>query len=122
MNVLLSGEFSLPTLLLTLGGVVIAAGVTIHGNWIGGLIIPHMLMGALVGQAAALVVPGLPPMLAMLTGMAAFNSVVTGTPLSSALIAIAHTDGASIMPIFLASLVAFGASPSLGFLQRQFSV
>ncbi|WP_408957064.1 chloride channel protein [Natrinema sp. 74] len=116
MSVLLDGGVALPTLVVTLGAVMIAAGVTIHGNWIGGLIIPHMFMGALVGQATALVVPGLPPMVAVLTGMAAFNSVVTGTPLSSALIAIALTDGASITPVFLASLVAFGASPSIGFL------
>ncbi|MFB6178336.1 MAG: chloride channel protein [Halorientalis sp.] len=104
-------------LLLTLAAVMVAAAVTIQGNWIGGLIIPHMFMGALVGQAAALVVPGLPPVLATLTGMAAFNAVVTGTPLSSALIAIALTDGASITPIFLASLVAFWASPSIQFLE-----
>lgn len=118
MNTLLAGGFSLPTLLVTLAAVMVAAAVTIHGNWIGGLIIPHMFMGALVGQAAALVVPGLPPMLAMLAGMAAFNSVVTGTPLSSALIAIALTDGASITPIFLASLAAFAASPSVRFISE----
>lgn len=121
MNVLLDGGFSIETLVLTLGAVMIAAAFTIHGNWIGGLIIPHMFMGALVGQMAALVVPGLPPMLAMLAGMAAFNSVVTGTPLSSALIAIALTDGASITPVFLASLVAFGASPSVPFLEAATS-
>lgn len=123
MNLLLSGvgEFSLPTLLLTLAAVMVAAAFTIHGNWIGGLIIPHMFMGALVGQAAALVVPGLPPVLAMLAGMAAFNSVVTGTPLSSALIAIALTDGAAITPVFLASLVAFVASPSVHFLEEAAS-
>lgn len=117
-NVLLEGGFSVETLLLTLGAVMIAAAFTIHGNWIGGLIIPHMFMGALVGQTAALLVPGLPPVLAMLAGMAAFNSVVTGTPLSSALIAIALTNGASITPVFLASLVAFVASPSVQFLQE----
>lgn len=118
MNVLLEGSFSLGTLLVTLGAVMIAAAFTIHGNWIGGLIIPHMFMGAVVGQATALVVPGLPPALAMLAGMAAFNSVVTGTPLSSALIAIALTDGASITPVFLASLMAFVASPSVRFLEE----
>jgi len=105
-------------LLLTLAAVMVAAGVTIHGNWIGGLIIPHMFMGALVGQATALVVPGLSPVLATLTGMASFNSVVTGTPISSALIAIALTNGASITPVFLASLVAFWASPSIRFLEE----
>ncbi|RDI70645.1 chloride channel protein [Halopelagius longus] len=120
MNVLLERGASLGPegLMLTLAAVMVAAGFTIHGNWIGGLIIPHMFMGALVGQAAALVVPGLSPVLATLAGMAAFNSVVTGTPLSSALIAIALTDGASITPVFLASLVAFGASPSVRFLDE----
>ncbi|MFB6171374.1 MAG: chloride channel protein [Haloarculaceae archaeon] len=118
MNLLLDGGFSLPTLLLTLAAVALAASVTIHGNWIGGLIVPHMFMGALVGRATALVVPGLSPVLAMLAGMAAFNSVVTGTPLSSALIAIALTDGASVTPVFLASLVAFLASPALEFVEE----
>lgn len=117
MTRLLNETFTLTTLLVVLGAVMVAAAFTIHGNWIGGLIVPHMFMGALVGQAAALVVPGLPPALAMLTGMAAFNSVVTGTPLSSALIAIALTDGASITPLFLASLVAFGASSSVEFVE-----
>ncbi|WP_440008314.1 chloride channel protein [Halomicrococcus sp. SG-WS-1] len=121
MSVLLEGGFSLETLLLTLGAVMVAAAFTIHGNWIGGLIVPHMFMGALVGQATALVVPGLPPMLAMLAGMASFNSVVTGTPLSSALIAIALSDGASITPLFLASLVAFAASPSVRFVEEAAS-
>lgn len=117
MNVLLSDSFSLEVLLLTLAGTMIAAALTIHGNWLGGLIIPHMFMGALVGQATALVVPGLPPMFGMLAGMAAFNSVVTATPLSSALIAIALTNGASITPVFLASLVAFVGSPNVQFLE-----
>lgn len=117
MNVLLSEAFSLEVLLLTLAGTMIAAALTIHGNWLGGLIIPHMFMGALVGQAAALVVPGLPPTFAMLAGMAAFNSVVTATPLSSALIAIALTNGASITPVFLASLTAFAGSPNVQFLE-----
>lgn len=117
MNVLLSNSLSLEVLLLTFAGTVIAAALTIHGNWLGGLIIPHMFMGALVGQAAALVVPGLPPTFGMLAGMAAFNSVVTATPLSSALIAIALTNGASITPVFLASLVAFVGSPNVQFLE-----
>lgn len=121
MNELIASGASLGVdgLLLTLVAVMVAAGFTIHGNWIGGLIIPHMFMGALVGQVAALVIPGLPPILATLAGMAAFNSVVTGTPLSSALIAIALTDGASITPVFLASLVAFGASPAVRFLDEE---
>jgi H+/Cl- antiporter ClcA len=118
MNDVLAQQLSLEILLLTLFGTFLAASFTIHGNWLGGLIIPHMFMGALIGRAAALVIPGLPPVLGMLAGMAAFNSVVTGTPLSSALIAIALTDGASITPVFLASLTSFVASPAIQFLEE----
>jgi H+/Cl- antiporter ClcA len=128
MNTLLSGGAPLRAVVpgsnlvvglgVTLAAIMVAAAATIRGNWIGGLIIPHMFMGALVGRMAALLVPGLPPVVAMLTGMAAFNSVVTGTPLSSALIAIALTDGASITPVFLASLMAFWASPSVRFMEE----
>ncbi|MFB6170463.1 MAG: chloride channel protein [Haloarculaceae archaeon] len=117
MNALFTRSLSLPLVLATLLGTMLAAAVTINGNWIGGLIVPHMFMGALVGRATALVVPGLPPVVGMLTGMAAFNSAVTGTPLSSALIAIALTDGASITPVFLASLIAFVGSPAIDFVE-----
>lgn len=111
INEILTGTIPFFDLVAILGGTMLAASVTINGNWQGGLIIPHMFMGAVIGRAASLVVPGLEPALAMLAGMAAFNSTVTGTPLASALIAIALTDGASIVPVFLASLTAFVASP-----------
>ncbi|MFB6270842.1 MAG: chloride channel protein, partial [Halobacterium sp.] len=101
-------------LVATLLGTMVAAGLTINGNWIGGLIVPHMFMGAVLGLAVSTVLPAFPPVLAMLAGMAAFNSVVTGTPLSSALIAIALTDGASVTPVFLAALGAFVGSPLVG--------
>lgn len=118
MNTLISGEFSLLYLAATLGAIMVAASFTIQGNWIGGLIIPHMFMGAVIGRSFAMVIPELPPALAMLAGMAAFNSVVTGTPLSSALIAIALTGGASVTPVFLGSFAAFLASPWVRFLKE----
>ncbi|GAD53345.1 chloride channel protein [Halarchaeum acidiphilum MH1-52-1] len=96
---------------------MIAAGLTIKGGWLGGLIVPHMFMGAIVGKIAALLVPGVGPVVAMLAAMAAFNAVVTGTPLSSALIAISLTDGAAIVPVFLASIAGFVASPYVEFLE-----
>lgn len=119
MNTLISGDFPLMYLVVTLGAVMVAASFTIQGKWIGGLIIPHMFMGALVGRAAALIIPDLPPMLAMLAGMAAFNSVVTGTPLSSALIAIALTNGASVTMVFLSSFAAFVGSPFVRFIKGE---
>ncbi len=117
INDVLTGSFPFWVLILALFGKMLAAAITINGNWQGGLIVPQMFMGALVGRAVATVIPGVGPVLAMLTGMAAFNAAVTGTPLSSALIAIALTDGASIVPVFLASLTAFVASPLIRFIE-----
>lgn len=120
INAVLHGSFPPWLLAVTLGGEMLAAALTINGNWHGGLIIPHMLMGALVGRLVAFV-PGVGPVIGMLTGMAGFNSTVTGTPLSSALIAIALTNGASIIPVFLASMVAFLASPRVPFIESTSS-
>ncbi|QKY20884.1 chloride channel protein [Halolamina sp. CBA1230] len=119
INAVLNGNHSLALLVAVLGGEMIAAALTIQGNWHGGLIIPHMFMGAVLGQALSLVVPGLPAPIAMLTGMAAFNATVTGTPLSSALIAISLTNGAAIVPVFLGSLASFVVGPSVGFVGTE---
>lgn len=116
INEVLTGEFTLLALAALLGGKMLAAAITVNGNWQGGLIIPHMFMGAVIGRMVALAIPGVGPLLAMLAGMAAFNAAVTGTPLASALIAIALTDGAAISPVFLASLVAFLGSPLVQFI------
>lgn len=118
INTVLTGSFTLPVLGAILLGDMLAAAISVQGNWIGGLIVPHMFMGSVIGRAAAVVVPGIAPAAGMLAGMAAFNAAVTGTPLSSALIAIALTNGAGVTPAFLASLTAFLASPSIGFLEE----
>ncbi|WP_159103063.1 chloride channel protein [Halarchaeum acidiphilum] len=117
MPTLLAGDRTPLVLVATLLACMIAAGLTIKGGWLGGLIVPHMFMGAIVGKIAALLVPGVGPVVAMLAAMAAFNAVVTGTPLSSALIAISLTDGAAIVPVFLASIAGFVASPYVEFLE-----
>lgn len=119
INAVLNGDHSFMLLVAVLGGEMVAAALTIQGNWHGGLIIPHMFMGAVSGQALSLVVPGLPAPIAMLAGMAAFNATVTGTPLSSALIAISLTHGAAIVPVFLGSLAAFVVGPSVKFVGTE---
>lgn len=107
MSVLVNTSFPLVTLLAILAGKMLAASVTIRGHWQGGLIIPHMFMGAALGKIIAILVPTINPTLAMLTGMAAFNAAATHTPLASALIVVSLTDFGGTIPIFLASLVGF---------------
>lgn len=102
-------EMSLPLLVIlgTLIAKMIAAGVTINGSWQGGLIIPHLFMGALIGKTVTLLVPTTDPSLAMLTGMVAFNAAATQTPLASALIVLTLTGTGHPIPIFLASLTGY---------------
>lgn len=107
IDALLNGHFTLLFLLGMLVAKMLAASITINGHWQGGLIVPHIFMGACVGKAVAMAVPGVDPVLAMLCGMAAFNAAATQTPLASALIVIALSGFGGSIPIFLASLVGF---------------
>ncbi len=110
---------NLPIGLLATVAVVkmLTCSFTVQGFWQGGLIIPQMFIGAVLGQLCSHLIPGIPPALAMICGIGAFNAAVTGSPLASALIAIALTHTSSIAPVFLASLIASVASPSIGFIQ-----
>ncbi len=107
LNALIAADFTLPVLLAILAAKMLAASVTIKGHWQGGLIIPHMFMGAALGKAIALLAPGINPTLAIVTGMAAFNAAATHTPLASALIVVSLAGFAGTVPVFLASLVGF---------------
>ena len=101
------------TTLLALAGLLLAkmlaASVTVRGHWQGGLIIPHMFMGVVLGRIVIAVIPGAPPILTMLCCMAAFNAAITQTPLASALIVLALTGAGTPVPVFLASITAFVA-------------
>lgn len=88
---------------------MLAASVTVRGHWQGGLIIPHMFMGVVLGRIVIAVIPGAPPILTMLCCMAAFNAAITQTPLASALIVLALTGAGTPVPVFLASITAFVA-------------
>lgn len=88
---------------------MVAASVTVRGHWQGGLIIPHMFMGVVLGRIVMALIPGSPPILTILCCMAAFNAAITQTPLASALIVLALTGAGTPVPIFLASIAAFVA-------------
>ncbi len=106
-------------LLAILGSKMIAAAVTIRGHWQGGLVIPHMFMGLLIGKLIAMYVPGVDPTLSMLACMAAFNAAATQTPLSSALIVLALTGAGLPVPIFLASIAAFIAGQGVVLIENK---
>ena len=119
MNRVLNEALPLWVVLGTLVAKMLAASFTIRGHWQGGLVIPHLLMGALVGKALHLLMPELPATLAMLAGMAGFNAAATQTPLASALIVLALTGFGNPIPIFLASLTGYLAGYRIDLIEHK---
>jgi H+/Cl- antiporter ClcA len=112
---------SLPVTLLigTLLAKMVAASVTIRGHWQGGLIVPHIFMGAIVGKLICAAAPGLDPTITVLACMAAFNAAATQTPLASALIVIALTSSGNPVPIFLASVAGYVVGQNLTLIDNK---
>lgn len=119
MNTVLGEDLPLAVLLGTLAAKLLAASVTIKGHFQGGLIIPHLFAGALIGKAASMLIPGLHPTLGALAGMAAFNAAATQTPLASALIPLALTGFSQPIPVFLASLVGYLAGYHVSLIEHK---
>ena len=86
---------------------MIAVSVTLGSGWRGGIIIPCFLVGACLGRAFSLLVPGLDPTLAMVCAMAAVNIAVMKVPLGTVLVLVTMTGINAIAPIALAGMAAF---------------
>ncbi len=110
---IMTTAFPIGILLAILVAKMVAAAVTIRGHWQGGLVIPHMFMGLILGKIIAMYIPGVDPALSMLCCMAAFNAAATQTPLASALIVLALTGAGLPVPIFLASIAGFIAGQGI---------
>lgn len=119
MHELLTTPLPVSILVGTLLAKMVAASVTIRGHWQGGLIVPHIFMGALVGKLLCAVAPGLDPTITVLACMAAFNSAATQTPLSSAIIVIALTSSGNPVPIFLASVAGYLAGQNITLIENK---
>lgn len=104
---LLSLDAGFVPLLAILAAKMLASSITIRSHWQGGLIVPHLFMGAAAGKLVALAVPAVPAPMAMACGMAAFNAAATHTPLASPLIVLALTGFSASAPVFLASITGF---------------
>jgi H+/Cl- antiporter ClcA len=100
-------SLALKGLLLLAAAKMLTVALTLASGWRGGIIIPCFLIGACLGRAMALVVPGLDPTLAMVCGMAAVNVAVMKVPIGTVLVLVTMTGVNAIAPIALAGLVAF---------------
>ncbi len=96
-----------------------AVGVTLGAGYRGGFIFPLFFIGACLGRAAATVIPGLDPSVAMLAVMAGINVGVTKTPIATTVILVA-LSGLDMLPVVLfASLTSFLVTSRFGIIESQ---
>lgn len=116
---LLDATPGIALLLLFAGAKMLTVSVTLASGWRGGIIIPCFFIGAALGKAFALAVPGVDPTLAMLAGMAGVNVSVMKVPLATILVVAAMSGVASLPVIAAASFAAFAVSGGVEFLESK---
>jgi H+/Cl- antiporter ClcA len=98
---------------------LLGTSVTLASEWRGGFIIPLFFMGACLGRAFHVVVPGTNEAVMVAAFMAAANAGVTKTPLGSPLV-VSEMAGLRLLPTtLLASVVAFMLTSEVGLIHTQ---
>lgn len=119
INTLLSSEFTLHYLLAILVFKVIAIAITVTSGWRGGFIIPLFFSGAVLGIIIHQIFPGVNLSLAMICCMAAINSCVTRTPMSTTILLATLTGFSYFIPVMFASLTGYFFAPRMPFIKAQ---
>ena len=119
INQLVSGSFALKILWLILLVKMLSIALTVTSGWRGGFIIPLFFTGATLGLILHHAMPGESISLMVVCCMAAVNSSVTRTPISTILLLGALTGFHHFVPIMFASLTAFFLSPKAPLISAQ---
>ena len=115
-SAVLTAAPTLGLLLLLAVAKMFTVSVTLAAGWRGGIIIPCFFIGACLGRAFAMVVPGLDPTLAMICGMAGVNVAVMKVPLATVLV-VAAMSGVDALPVIAAAgFTSFAFSGGASFL------
>ncbi|MFV0539714.1 MAG: chloride channel protein [Aestuariibaculum sp.] len=119
INKLLLSHFSIETLLYVLVFKIIAISITVTSGWRGGFIIPLFFVGATMGLIIHQLFPTINPTLAIVSCMAAVNSCVTRTPMSTTILLASLTGFGHFIPILFASLTGYFLAPRIPFISSQ---
>src|SRR5690606_32269641 len=119
INDLISGEFNVGYLWALLLLKILAISITVTSGWRGGFIIPLFFVGATLGIIIHSIFPFTNLSLAMVACMAAINSCVTRTPLSTTILLATLTGFTFFIPILFASLTGFFLAPRIPFISSQ---
>lgn len=119
INQLLTGNFSLNLLVAILIFKIIAISITVTSGWRGGFIIPLFFVGATLGLIIYQLFPAINLTLAIVSCMAAINSCVTRTPMSTTILLATLTGFGHFIPILFASLTGYFLAPRIPFIGSQ---
>lgn len=121
LELIIEGNFTIFFLLTLAIAKMLAISVTVTGGWRGGIIIPLFFTGACLGKVISMTHLGANETLAMICMMAALNSAVTRTPISTTLLIAKLTGFSTFTPILFASIVGFFLAPRHPFIASQLS-
>lgn len=119
LNELLAGQFPLEFLMAILVFKLIAISITVTSGWRGGFIIPLFFVGATLGLIIHHIFPDINGTLAIISCMAAINSCVTRTPMSTTILLATLTGFGYFIPILFASLTGYFLAPRIPFIKSQ---
>ena len=119
INTLLSVKHALYLLVAILFFKIIAIAVTVTSGWRGGFIIPLFFVGATLGIIIHHIFPSVNLSLAIVCCMAAINSGVTRTPMSTTILLATLTGFTYFIPIMFASLTGYFFAPRIPFISSQ---
>ncbi|RMZ57954.1 chloride channel protein [Chryseobacterium nematophagum] len=119
INALIDGDFTISFLVWVLIFKILAIAITVTSGWRGGFIIPLFFVGTTLGLIIHEVFPTVDTTLAIVSCMAAINSCVTRTPMSTTIILGALTGFTYFVPILFASLTGYFLAPKIPFIGSQ---
>ncbi|MBN9349919.1 MAG: chloride channel protein [Chitinophagaceae bacterium] len=116
---LLHGNWALGLLVAIMFVKIFSMALTVTSGWRGGFIIPLLFIGAALGMIIFNVFPNQNLGLAVVCCMAAVNSCVTSTPISTVILVGALTGYDFFIPILFASLTGFFLAPKSPLIAAQ---
>jgi H+/Cl- antiporter ClcA len=119
INELILGNFSVNFLIVLLFAKILAIAITVTSGWRGGFIIPLFFVGASLGLILHNLFPHINMALCVVSCMAAINSCVTRTPMSTTILLATLTGFDYFIPIFFASLTGYFLAPKIPFIASQ---
>jgi H+/Cl- antiporter ClcA len=119
LETIIGGTFSIYFLITLAIAKILTISITVAGGWRGGIIIPLFFTGACLGKVVSTANLGSSESLAMICVMAALNTTVTRTPISTTLLLAKLTGLSTFTPILFASIVGFFLAPQNPFIASQ---